>query len=106
MKSDLDIEVFSILEDESKTLPAEFKAVTINFDVFTKITGKDDQVEFPIVSKGKSKDGKITREFNINETPIWVRYNGKGSQYPNTCIMKTKDVERLNTGASQKTYEF
>ena len=55
MKSDLDIEVFSILEDESKTLPEEFKAVTINFDVFTKITGKDDQVEFPIVSKGKSK---------------------------------------------------
>lgn len=95
------LQVFSIFAE----LDNGYSEVSINTELWQLITGNDEQVKLPIVTKGKDKAGNTVREFLIQDTKIYVRYNGKDAKWPNTLLMKTEDAKRLHvdTGVA---YEF
>ena len=99
----LKLEVFNIFEPASAG--SKYSVVSINTPIFKMISGTDERLTLPMVSKGHDKAGNITRAFNIDGTNVWVRYNGKDAQYPNSVIMLTTDAEKLKANASN-VYEF
>lgn len=100
-KSNLKLEVFSIFK-----AIGDYSEVSINTPIFKMITGTDEQVELPIVTKGKDKEGNVVRMFEIDETKVYVRYNGKGAQFTNSIILKTEDAKRLYKGDNAVAFEF
>lgn len=95
------LEVFSIF-NEAKG----FSEVSINTELFKLIAGNDESVKLPIVSKGKDLQGRTIRKFEVNGTPVWVRYNGKDAQYPSTVILKTEDARKFKDESGVVFNEF
>ena len=96
LPENIKLEVFSIFEEVNP----RFVAVSINSDLFKLIVGTDEVVQLPMISKGKDKAGNTVRAFKIEDTTVYVRYNGKAAQYQNTVILAKEDAERLHTGSS------
>lgn len=94
----LKLEVFNVFEPASEG--SDYSVVSINSAIFKMISGTDERLTLPMVSKGHDKAGNITRAFVIDGTNVWVRYNGKDAQYPNSVIMKTTDAMKLKANDS------
>ena len=91
MLENLKLEVFNVYESAGK----DKSLVSINTAIFKMISGTDEQVSLPIVAKGHDKAGNVVRQFDINGTPVWVRYNGKTAEYTNSIIMLNTDIKEL-----------
>lgn len=102
MNENIKLEVFSIFES---TLPEGYSEVSVNAGIFKLIAGNDETVKLPVISKGKDKAGNTVREFLVDGTKIWVRYNGRDAKFQNSFIMRTEDAMRLKQDEGA-TYEF
>lgn len=102
MNENIKLQVFKVFDS---ALPEGFSEVSINADLFKLIAGNDENVKLPIVSKGKDKAGNTVREFLVDGTKIWVRYNGRNAEFQNSFIVRTEDALRLKEDDGVQ-YEF